>query len=85
MLQSTQNFQEMISHFVQTNQMGIILQDDWDVSNAVCNFLEVFYTAIKECSGVYYLTINLSSNTHTALLIILKTIRKILYLHTLVR
>ena len=39
--------------------MGIILQDDWDVSNAACNFLEIIYIATKEYSSV-----NLSSHTY---------------------
>ena len=39
--------------------MGIIVQDDWDVSNVICNFLEFFYTTTKKCLGVYYLTTQL--------------------------
>ena len=34
--------------------MGNILQDDWDVCNVICKFLEDFYIATNDCSGVYY-------------------------------
>ena len=39
--------------------MGMIFQYDWDMCNAVCKFLEFFYIATADCSGVYYLTTQL--------------------------
>ena len=59
MLQSTNKFEDIISLYVQQNQLNMIFPDDWDVYRVICNFLEVFYIATKECSGIYYPTIQL--------------------------
>ena len=59
MLQSTKKFQEVISLYIQSNQMRMIFQDDWDMYNVIYNFLKVFYTPTNDCSGVYYLTTQL--------------------------
>ena len=59
MLQSTNQFKNIISLYVQQNQLNMIFPDDWEVCRSICNFLEVFYIATKECSGVYYPTIQL--------------------------
>ena len=33
--------------------MGMILQDDWDVYNAIYKFLKVFYTVTNDFSSIY--------------------------------
>ena len=59
MLQSTQKFEKVISLYVQANNMGMILQDDWDVCNATFKFFKINYTASNDCFGVYYPTTQL--------------------------
>jgi len=57
MLKQVKGYEKIFTNFINAQDIGIVLTNtDWQVVASLCDFLEPFYNATTQLSGIYYPT-----------------------------